>query len=118
MAFNARNVGEIFPTVEVSKTNANVNPGAVASATPVSVTAACSLQGLGVGPSNATFSLGDLLLVLPPAAAAINGLTVQANPTATPGTAQITFFNFTGGPITPVAAIYTIVAVRFPATFF
>jgi hypothetical protein len=111
--FSQRQLNEIWPFIEVSFSTANVSPGAVASATPTVVTAACSLgTPLGGGTSAATFALGDELEVVAPASAATNGLQVIASPTATAGTAEIMFLNFTGSPITPVAAIYKIIAKR------
>lgn len=111
--FQQRQMNEVWPLVEESYSTSNVSPGAVTSATPVSVTAACSLgTPLGGGTSAATFALGDTLEVVPPSGAATNGLVVVAAPTATVGTAQITFINYTGSSVTPVASIYKIIAKR------
>jgi len=75
--------------------------------------------GAAAGPSNATFALGDNLEVIAPAAAALNGIVVTASPSATPGTCVVSFQNNTGAGITPVASTkYTILAKRFPPTFF
>jgi hypothetical protein len=114
--FQQRQLNEVWPLVEISYTTANVSPGAVTSATPVSVTAACTIGTPGGGgTSPAVFALGDTLEVIPPAGAATNGLVVVAAPTATPGTAQITFINYTGSSVTPVASIYKIIAKRIAA---
>ena len=113
MAFAQRQLNEVWPLLEISYTTATVSPGSVTSATPVSVTAACSLgTPLGGSTSAATFTLGDQLEVITPASVATNGLVVVAAPTATVGTAQITFINYTGSSVTPVAGIYKIVAKR------
>jgi hypothetical protein len=64
----------------------------------------------------ATFALGDFLEIYPSATAGTNGLVVSAAPTATPGTVLVTFYNGTGGSVTPVAGSkYTIVANRLAA---
>jgi|SRR3974390_1726243 len=118
MAFYPRNVGEIYPNIEVSITAA-LSPGVVANNTTVQVSAACTVGGAAAGPSNATFALGDNLEVIAPAAAALNGIVVTASPSATPGTCVVSFQNNTGAGITPVASTkYTILAKRFPPTFF
>ena len=105
-------MNEILPLVEISFSTANVAPGAVTSATPVGVLVAFTLGSVGGGLSAATFALGDTLRVIPPAGAALNGLYVSASPTATPGTAQLIFSNFTGGSITPVGGIYKMISER------
>jgi hypothetical protein len=114
--FSQHQMNEVWPLVEISYTTATVSPGAVSSATPVGVSAACSLgTPLGGGTSPATFALGDTLEVVPPAGAATNGLTVVGAPTATQGTCEIVFINYTGSSVTPVAGIYKIIAKRIAA---
>ncbi len=111
--FQQRQFNEVWPLIEESYTTATVSPGAVSSATPVAVSAACSLgTPLGGGTSAATFALGDNLEVFPPASALTNGLQVIAAPTATPGTCEIVFINYTGSSVTPVAGIYKVIARR------
>jgi hypothetical protein len=108
-----RQWNEIVGFVEVSNTPA-LTPGAVGNGTTVAVSAACTLQGTT---SPATFALGDnLQAVIAPASAALNGLVIQAAPTATPGTCLVYFTNQTGGAITPVAgSVYKIIAQRYRA---
>jgi hypothetical protein len=113
--FQARQDTELLPLIEISFVA--LTPGAVANATTVGVAAAACKLGSATSTSNATFALGDRLDVFPSAAAAINGVTVTASPTATAGTATINFTNATGGSVTPVAgAVYKIVATRSPNT--
>jgi hypothetical protein len=113
--FQQRQVAEINPLVELSF--ANITPGAVGNTTTVTVAAQAFTLGTAGSASPATFTLGDQLAIYPSAAAAINGLIVSASPTATPGTATVTFYNGTGGSITPVAgAKYAVQATRLPAT--
>jgi hypothetical protein len=112
MAFQARQIDEVQAFTEISFGVAT--PGAVASGagTLVGALMACVVGGPG-NTAPATFALGDQLEVYPSAAAAVNGLSVSAFPTATPGTCELYFSNITGGSITPVAgAKYTIVATR------
>lgn len=114
--FQPRQVDEIQAQTEISFGVAT--PGAVASgaATLVGAGVACVVGGPG-NTSPATFALGDQLEVYPSAAAACNGLSVNAFPTATAGTCELYFTNITGGSITPVAgAKYTIVATRLNPT--
>ena len=113
--FQTRQYEEINPLVEVSRCVAT--PGAITTGTTVNVaTAVCTVGAQGVGTSPATFALGDQLEVFPSAAAATNGIIVQAAPTATPGTCTLSFANPTGGSITPTAgAVYTIIATRINA---
>ena len=111
MAFYQRQFAEIYPLAEISF--ANISPGAVAAGATVTVAAtAFTLNAPGSG-IPATFALGDQLEIWPSAAANTNGLVVSAAPTATAGTALITFYNGTGGSITPTASQkYTIVGIR------
>lgn len=114
--FQQRQFEEIQPFVEISFGVST--PGAVASgaATLVGATMACVVGGPG-NTSPATFGLGDRLEVYPSAAAAANGLSINAFPTATQGTCQLYFTNITGGSITPIAgAKYTVVATRITPT--
>lgn len=111
MSFQQKQYGDISPLNEVSQ--ATVSPGAVATATTVGVSVACTILG---GTVPATFAMGDQLEVFPPAAAALAGISVVASPTATVGTAAFQFTNATGGSITPVSGVYRIVATRLPAT--
>lgn len=111
--FQQRQFNEVNGLVEISFVA--LTPGAVANATTVYATGACKL-GNATSSQAATFALGDQLEVFPSAAAACNGINVQAAPTATAGTAGFYFQNNTGGSITPTAgAVYTVVATRFPA---
>jgi hypothetical protein len=110
--FQQRQFQEVWPLVEISYTTSTVSPGGVTSATPVAVTAACSVGAVGGGTSAATFALGDNIEVFPPAGAATNGLQVIGSPTATPGTVEICFINYTGATITPTAGTYKIIARR------
>ena len=109
MAFSQRQINEIQPLAEVSAGTAT--PGAVTNNTTVAVTMACVIGGTG-GPA-ATFGIGDWLQDYPAAGSGVNGISVTAAPTATPGTAEVYFQNNTGGTITPVAgSAYKIVAYR------
>lgn len=116
--FQARQIDEVQALTEISFGVAT--PGAVATGATILVGAsmACTV-GAFTGGQPATFALGDQLEVYPSVAAATNGLSVSAFPTATPGTCELYFTNATGGSITPVAgAKYTIVATRLnPAVF-
>ena len=114
MAFYQRQYAEIVPLNEISF--ANLSPGAVGNGTTVTVAATAFTLGAAGSASPATFALGDYLEVYPSTAAATNGLVVTAVPTATAGTALVTFYNGTGGSVTPVASSkYTIVAQRLAA---
>lgn len=111
--FQQRQMNEVWPLVEESYSTAGVAPGAITNGTVVTTSTACSLGAPGGGgTSAATFGLGDTLEVIPPAAAAANGVAVTAYPTATAGTALIVFLNNTGGTVTPVSSIYKIIAKR------
>ena len=112
--FQARQVQEILPLVEISF--ANISPGAVGTGATVATSSAFTLAASASG-APATFALGDQLEIYPSSGAATNGVIVTAAPTATPGTAEVYFQNQTGGSVTPVASSkYTIVATRLPAT--
>jgi hypothetical protein len=112
MAFANRQFEEIVGFVEVSNTAA-ASPGAVGNGTTVGVSVACTLQGTTTA---ATFALGDVLDVIAPISAALNGILLSAAPTATPGTCFLYFQNQTGGSVTPVAStVYRIVARRYRA---
>ena len=114
MSFQQRQAAEIYPLTEISF--ANLTPGAVGNTTTVTVAATAFTLGAAGTAQPATFALGDQLEIWPSAAAAVNGLVVSAAPTATPGTALVTFYNGTGGSVTPVAGSkYTIVAIRLAA---
>jgi hypothetical protein len=109
--FQQRQYNEI-QLVEISQTAA-VSPGAIVDAAVSHSTAACTLGGTT---TPATFGLGDVLEVIPPAGAALNGVEVKAFPTATVGTCNLVFLNNTGGSITPTASTkYTIRAKRLSA---
>lgn len=112
MGFFARQRDEVNPLVEISFTP-SFTPGAVANGATVATSQACTLGNTTVA---ATFNLGDIMDIFPPASAALNGLHCSVFPTATAGTAQIYFINSTGGSITPVAAKYLIVATRIQPT--
>ena len=106
--FTTRQETEIFDR-EVSFTAA-ASPGAIANGAVATASLACTLAGTTVP---ATFTLGDILEVVAPAAAALNGVAVSAQPTATVGTALLIFLNNTGGSITPTAStVYKIIARR------
>jgi hypothetical protein len=106
--FQQRQVNEIYD-VEVSFTAA-ASPGAITNGSVATASLACTLGG---GANAATFGLGDILEVVAPASAALNGVAVSAQPTATAGTALLIFLNNTGGSITPTASsIYKIIARR------
>jgi hypothetical protein len=114
MAFSQKQIAEIYPLNEISF--ATLTPGAVGSGTTVTVAATAFTLGNSGTTSPATFALGDQLEIWPSAGANINGIVVSAAPTATPGTALVTFYNGTGGSVTPTAgAKYTIVAIRLAA---
>lgn len=111
--FQARQIDEVQAQTEISKFVAT--PGAVGAGLVVNVAAvACSVGGAGAGTgSPATFAVGDQLEVVPSAAAALNGVQVSVAPSATPGTATVSFLNPTAGSITPVAgSLYTVIATR------
>lgn len=106
MSFANRQFEDVFGFVEVSK-SPSFTPGAVGNGSTVASSQACTTGGVP-----ATFTLTDQLEVYPPLGAATNGLIVTASPGPTPGTAFLYFQNATGGSITPVAGVYTIVATR------
>lgn len=106
--FQPRQYEETQPAIELSFSVA-FTPGAVANNTTISTSQACTLGGTTVP---ATFALGDQLEVFAPASAATNGLVVSAAPGTTPGTAVFFFQNGTLGSITPVSAVYRVVATR------
>lgn len=109
--FSSRQYEEVNPLVEISFVA--LTPGAVNNgSTLIGASGACKL-GSATGGTPATFALGDQLEVFGSAGAALNGVQVQASPTATAGTAEFYFSNITGSNVTPVAgAIYTVVATR------
>ena len=113
--FQQRQMNEVWPLVEESYSTSTVSPGAVANGQTVVFVAAvpCSLGAPGGGgTSAATFAVGDTLEVVAPASAALNGILVSAAPNATPGSCTLYFTNGTAGSVTPVAAIYKIIAKR------
>lgn len=109
--FSSRQYEEVNPLVEISFVA--LTPGAVNSgSTLVGASGACKLGSSGSS-QPATFALGDQLEVFGSAGAALNGVQVQASPSATPGTAQFYFSNISGSNVTPVGgAVYTIIATR------
>lgn len=110
--FQQRQLNEIWPLVEISYTAA-LSPGAVGAGSSVQVSAVCTVGSPLGGSSAAQFALGDTLEVIAPASAALNGIVVEAAPSATVGTCVVTFRNNTAGSITPVAStIYKIIAKR------
>lgn len=112
--FQQRQLNEIYTSVELSNT-ATVSPGAITNTNLVQSSVACTLAGLST--ALATFALGDVLTVIPPASAALNGVEVKAFPTATPGTCNLVFLNNTGGTVTPTASsVYRIFASRVAPT--
>jgi len=106
--YQPRQFEEMQPLSELSF-SVSFTPGAVANNTTISSAQACTLGGTTVP---ASFALGDQLEVFAPAAAATNGLVVSAAPGPTPGTAVFYFQNGTLGSITPVAAVYKVIATR------
>lgn len=108
MTYQSRQYEEMQPLVELSFSVA-FTPGAVANNTTISSAQACTLSG---STTPASFALGDQLEVFAPASAATNGLVVSAAPGPTPGTAVFFFQNGTLGTITPVSAVYRVVATR------
>jgi hypothetical protein len=111
--FQQRQMNEVWPLVEESFSTATVAPGAITNGSLATASTAFTLGSPGGGgTSAATFALGDTLEVIAPALAALNGVACTAYPTATAGTALIVFLNNTGGTVTPVAAIYKIIAKR------
>lgn len=110
--FSSRQYEEVNPLVEISFVA--LTPGAVNNgSTIVGVAAGACKLGNATSTQPATFALGDQLEVYGSAGAALNGVQVQASPTATPGTATFYFSNITGGNITPVGgAVYTVIATR------
>lgn len=114
--FQQRQLNEIFQFIEVSYTG-TVNPGGITTGSKAVVTVACVIGGPG-NTSPATFALGDDLEVIPAAAAgALGGLIIQASPTATAGTVTLSFFNSSGGTITPTSSTaWVIVGKRITPT--
>jgi hypothetical protein len=111
--FQQRQSAEINPLTEISF--ANLTPGAVGNGATVYVAAAFTLGAPGSA-FPATGALGDQIQLYPSAAAASNGLSITAYPTATAGTYAVYFTNNTGGSITPVAGQkYTAIVTRIPA---
>jgi hypothetical protein len=107
--FQQRQLNEIYTSIEVSATAA-ASPGAITNTSLVQATNACVIPGTT---NAATFALGDVLIVQPPASAALNGVEVKAFPTATAGTCNLVFLNNTGGTVTPTAStVYKIIATR------
>src|SRR5271157_1518504 len=110
-----RMLNDIYQLTEVSWAKA-VNPGLISTGSQTTQTIACVFGG-PQGTIPAQFALGDTLEVVPGAGASpVAGLQILALPTATPGTVAITFYNFTGGAITPLSATYTIIAHRVTPT--
>ena len=109
--YQPRQFEEMQPLSELSF-SVSFTPGAVANNTTISSSQACTLSGTTVP---ASFALGDQLEVFAPASAATNGLVVSAAPGPTPGTAVFYFQNGTLGSITPVAAVYKVIATRLRA---
>lgn len=109
MTFASRQYEELYQFVEVSFTSA-LSPGAVGAGATVNVqTVACTLSGGAA----AQITLGDLLDVVAPASAALNGIIVTAAPTGVAGQICVSFFNPTTGGITPTAAtVYKVIARR------
>lgn len=108
--FQQRQLNEVYTSVEVSA-SAATSPGAITNTSVVQSSVACTVGAVAGSP--ATFALGDVLTVVPPASAALNGVEVKAFPTATPGTCNLVFLNNTGGTVTPVASsVYRIIATR------
>jgi hypothetical protein len=108
MTFSSRQYEELYGYIEVSFTAA-VSPAAVGANANVGVGGVnCTLNG----GQPATIALGDLLDVIPLAAAATNGIIVSAAPSATPGQIAMQFYNPTGGTITPTTQVYKIIARR------
>ena len=118
MAFNQRQLAEVYPLIEVAYVT--LTPGAVGNGTTVYATAAATTTPPGVSPAvPATAVNGDYLETIAPAGAALNGVQIQAVPTATPGTYGFYFTNNTGGSVTPVASsVYKVIAARIPPNFF
>lgn len=112
--YQQRQLNEIYSFIEVSQTAAT-SIGAVGNnASAGSAAVACTIPGTT---TPASFALGDILEVVAPASAALNGVCLQASPTATPGTCTITATNTTGGSITPTAStVYRIIAKRVAPT--
>jgi hypothetical protein len=108
MTFNSRQFEEIYGLVEVS-VSPSFTPGAVGNNAVAGSTQACVINGTTTA-SQAV--LGDIVDVVAPASAALNGLLVEAAPTATPGTLTFSFTNTTGGSITPIAAVYKVIIRR------
>lgn len=115
--FQQRQLNEVYSLVEVSF-SAAVNPGGIATGAKAAVTVQCVLGGTG-STQNATFTQGDRLEVIPPAAAGVlGGLIIDATPAANAGQATINFFNAGAGTVTPTSAQWTVIAKRIaPNTF-
>lgn len=111
MTFASRQFEELYQYVEVSFTPA-VSPGAITNGSVVQSTQACVVGSPGSAVAS-QIALGDILDVVAPASAALNGVTVTAQPTATVGTINLIFTNNTGGSVTPTASTqYKIIARR------
>jgi hypothetical protein len=113
--FQQRQLNDLYQLMEVSFTAA-VAPGIIASGAAARVSTTCT-TGSPSSPSQdlAQFNIGDNIEVIAPASAGnLAGLIIQAWPSAQ-GTCLITFYNQSGGNITPVSANYTIVAKRITA---
>lgn len=112
MTFASRQFEELYQYIEVSFTAA-VSPGAITNG----ITNAVAVNAVACTVGNSTvasqITLGDILEVVAPASAALNGVIVLASPTATVGQIDLLFINTTGGSVTPVASsIYKIIARR------
>lgn len=111
--FQQRQSTEVNPLTEISF--ATIAPGAIGNTTIVAVSQAFTLGNAGSA-SPSTIALGDQLEIFAAPSTALNGLSLSAFPTATPGTVEVYFQNNTGGSITPVSGKYTIIATRLPNT--
>lgn len=108
MTFASRQFEELYGYCEVSF-SAAFTPGAVANNSIVGSSQALTTAGTTVASACA---LGDIIDVVAPASAALNGVLVTAAPTATPGTVIFTFVNGSGGSVTPVSAVYKCIIRR------
>jgi hypothetical protein len=109
-----RQVNDIEQLIEISF--GTVTVGSITQVTALSVTVPFVI-GSPSSSSPATFQIGDQLeIVVPAAASPVAGLIISAQPTSTPGTAIVSFWNASSGAIAPTSAVYRIIAKRLTPT--
>jgi hypothetical protein len=109
--FQQRQINDVYQLVEVSSATIG-SPGALTTTSFANTLQAFTVGANGVGTAPATFTQGDILMIIPSAGVAINGVDVFAQVTSTVGSARVVWMNQSGSTITPAAGVYTIIAIR------